>query len=380
MELLNATKMAAGYTMGLRPDGRELIVVVVKGTFTIPGPGEEPKLAEEQVPLVDADVFTGEPGFSAPLYETDYAPFKPRCDVLLNGSAYAPGGKPTQRVTVSLRVGSMTKSFDVVGNHKWSAGLLYFAPGAIEPFTQMPISYDNAYGGVDKANPDKPQFYVANPAGVGYHVDTSAKAMNDKPLPNTQESGKAITAPNGKYRPMAFGPVGRSWPPRPKWAGTYDQNWLDKVSPFLPADFDENYYQSAPEEQQLPFPQGGETVELINLTPEGKTSFALPKRDVPVVFFRRGGERDEKQAVIDTIVLEPDEKRFMVCWRTHTPLRRNIFELTQAVAGRMTRGWWRARLSGKDYYPSLRELLQNQPASNGEAEQGEEEQGEEEQT
>ena len=35
MELLNATGMQAGYTMGMQPDGRELLVVAVKGTFTI---------------------------------------------------------------------------------------------------------------------------------------------------------------------------------------------------------------------------------------------------------------------------------------------------------------------------------------------------------
>src|SRR5205823_6069892 len=116
MQLLNATKMQAGYTMGTQPDGRELLVVVVKGTFTIPEKkDQEPVLAEEQVPLVMTDVFTGEPGFSTPMYEIDFAPRKPRCDVLLNGSAYAPDGKPIERLTVSLRVGGLTKSFDVVG-------------------------------------------------------------------------------------------------------------------------------------------------------------------------------------------------------------------------------------------------------------------------
>ena len=80
MELLNATKMQAGYTMGMQPDGRELLVVVVKGTFVIPNAGEEPKLAEEQVPLIEADTFTGEPGLSAPVYESDYSPRKLRCD------------------------------------------------------------------------------------------------------------------------------------------------------------------------------------------------------------------------------------------------------------------------------------------------------------
>src|ERR1019366_8064087 len=112
MELLNATRMQAGYTMGLRPDGRELLVVVVKGTFEFPRGVEEPKLAEKQLPLVEADTFTGEPGLSAPVYESDYAPVKPRCDALLLGSAYAPDGLPAERVRVSLRVGQMHKQFD----------------------------------------------------------------------------------------------------------------------------------------------------------------------------------------------------------------------------------------------------------------------------
>ena len=93
MKLLNATRMQANYAMGMEPSGRELLVVVVKGTFQLPRPDEQVALAAEQAPLVDSDLFTGEPGFSAPLYESDYAPFKPRCDVLLNGSAYAPGGR-----------------------------------------------------------------------------------------------------------------------------------------------------------------------------------------------------------------------------------------------------------------------------------------------
>ncbi len=33
MELINATRMQAGYTMGMEPSGRELLVVVIKGTF-----------------------------------------------------------------------------------------------------------------------------------------------------------------------------------------------------------------------------------------------------------------------------------------------------------------------------------------------------------
>ena len=56
MELINATRMQAGYTMALEPSGRELLVVVIKGTFVLPRPGQQVRLNEEQLPLVMADM------------------------------------------------------------------------------------------------------------------------------------------------------------------------------------------------------------------------------------------------------------------------------------------------------------------------------------
>jgi len=41
--------MKAGYTLGMEPDGREHLVVAIKGTFNIPEDGGEPGLLEEQV-------------------------------------------------------------------------------------------------------------------------------------------------------------------------------------------------------------------------------------------------------------------------------------------------------------------------------------------
>ena len=359
MNLINATGMAAGYTLGLDKDAREWLVVVVKGTFLIPNnPDAEPVLAREQVPLVTADTFTGEPGFSAPIYESDYAPRKLRCDVLLNGSAYAPGGRPTDRVAVSLRVGTLRKSFDVVGDRAWQASTLSIGAGAPKPFTKMPISYDRAFGGVDKAKGDPAtwRFYPTNHAGVGWHEYLDTKYLDGAPLPNTEETGAPVRKPNGVYRPMAFGSVGRGWQPRPSWVGTYDQKWLDDVSPFLPEDFDERYFQAAPEDQQSDFPRAGEEVELQNLTPAGRAVFKVPGPAVPVEFNLRNTSRHEANPVIDTLVIEPDQGRFTVSWRTSLALRRNIFEVSQIVVGRMSAGWYRARESGKRHHRSLREL------------------------
>jgi hypothetical protein len=365
MQLLNATRMQAGYTMGMNPDGRESLVVAVKGTFNLPQNGEEPQLAATQVPLVDSDVFTGEPGFSAPLYESDYAAVKPRCDVLLNGSAYAPGGRPAKRVTVSLQVGSVAKSFEVVGNRVWLGAIFGVMSSPIEPFALMPISYDRAFGGIDMAHadPTNHRYYETNHAGVGFHQQTEREFIDGTPLPNTEESGQPVTDPRGTYRSMSFGSIARAWQPRAKLAGTYDQNWLDNIFPFLPHDFDDRYYQAAPPEQQMDYPCGGEEVILENLTPSGYLAFRLPELNVPVVYYHRDAKNYEYRAVVDTIMIEPDLCRFTMSCRSSLPLRRNMFEIEQVLVGEMPRSWHRARALGKTYYPSLDALVTDRKGS-----------------
>jgi len=350
--------MAAGYTLGREPSGAERLVVAVKGTFTLPTHGEEPTLAEEQVPLTDADKFTGEPGLSAVTAECDWAPMKPRCDILLNGSAYAPGGKPAQRVQVGIKVGNWQKVFTVVGDRVWRGGPVPRA-GTPEPFEVMPISYDRAFGGIDNFHPDPTQHrtYLPNPVGRGYHRLLEPYLVDNTPMPNTEESNAPVTTPNGDYRPMSFGVIGRNFLARYPLAGTYDQNWQDNVFPFLPADFNAAYFQSVPPDQQVEKIVGGEPVILLNLTSDGGRDFRLPAVETPVVFFLRDYTRQETRGVIDTVTFEPDKGRLTMVWRASLPLKRNIFEVAQVAVGQLSRAWWRARDTGKNYYKSLADAV-----------------------
>jgi hypothetical protein len=351
MNLLNATGMMAGYTVALDKEGYEHVVVVVKGTFTLPRPGETPKLADEQMPLADADKFTGEPGRSATLAECDYALEKPYCDVLLNGAAYAPGGRPVERIAVGLQVGAMRKSFAVWGNREWRAAGVGYAPSAPEPFTRMPISYDNAFGGTDERMRDPAQVrsYLPNPVGRGWHHHIHRELVIGAPVSNTEEIRDPVRDPGGRYQPMAFGSIARGWPSRIPHAGTYDQNWIDNVFPFLPADFDSLYFQSAPEDQRVQHLRGGEHVLLINLTPDGRREFALSSVEMPVVFVHRRAARVEVKARPDTLIFAPDADRFSIVWRASLRLRRDIFDLRYAVIGRISRARWRAAEAGKEY-------------------------------
>jgi hypothetical protein len=345
MELINATRMVAGCTMGTEPSGRDLLVVVIKGPFRLPKSGEAVRLHDEQLPLVMADTFTGEPGFSATHYEVDFAPRKQRCDVLLLGSAHAPQGRPATRVAVGVRIGNWTKTFAVVGNRRWQAGIASASPSEPEPFTIQPISYDVAFGGTDQHHDDpaKHAAFMRNPVGCGFHKHLKSEWVDGSPLPNTEEINRPVTVPDGDFAPMSFGPVGRGWEQRSRYAGTYDGEWLEKHFPFLPPDFDEQYYQAAPLDQQLPMPLGGQELSLGNLTPDGVRTFTLPAFDAPINVFPKKGEREDYNAALDTIVFEPDLERFTMTWRATRPLSRNLFEIRQVLVGKRAPVWWQSR-------------------------------------
>jgi hypothetical protein len=227
-----------------------------------------------------------------------------------------------------------------------------------------PITYAYAFGGTDKSRGEKKiRSFVSNPIGRGYRRYMTG--IHGEPLPNTEELRHPIRSSRRRYRPMAFGPVGRNWQPRAGLAGTYGQKWLKTLVPFFPDDFDEFYFQAAPPDQQMPYPRGGERVELDNLSPEGRLAFQLPQDlHMPVLFVRPDGEEQTLAANVDTIVIEPDQGRFMLTWRAVLPLRRNCFEIYEIIVGSRPRSWHRARRAGaKTHYPSLADLIASRRAS-----------------
>ena len=90
---------------------------------------------------------------------------------------------------------------------------------------------------------------------------------------------------------------------------------------------------------------------------KGNSYFTWQSKKTRPVYNFLSFARMTDHRVIDTIVLEPDNGTFSLTWRASVPLQKNIFEIVQVLAGHMQRGWWRARELGKDYYPSLGELI-----------------------
>ncbi|TPL03035.1 MULTISPECIES: DUF2169 domain-containing protein [unclassified Mesorhizobium] len=352
MQIWNQIGYPHQFTMGMDKAGHEWLVVVVKGTFDFPTmPGGLVQKSAKQVPLVMADTHTGVPGYSATLWETDFAFRKPRCDVIANGFAYAPGGRPAERVPVGIKIGNWSKLFEVVGHREWRAIGPVFTSTTPQPFLKLPISYDVAWGGVDGLDSEDklPASYKYNPVGTGWSRTKNQRLVPGLRLPSTQAIGEEIRSPFGDYRPMSFGPIGRGWPGRIEYGGTYDQNWADNVFPFLPQDFDERYFQMAPPDQQIDAPRGSEEVQLVNLTPAGRESFRFPKTALPIALFKGGQEAFQGDLLPDTVLFDPQNRRFSLVWRLQQRIQRTILEFTECWVGPPTRGMLRARLTGKRY-------------------------------
>ena len=361
-QLHNATQLQAGYTTGLMKNGRNCLVIAAKATYDFPAEQQgDVVLSAQQIPLFETDTYAGEPGYSAPISENDYPPLKHQCDViLLNAVAHAPKGKFVDQVETGIQIGNWQKRIRVLGNRRWYRWWkMFYDPTKPEPFKQMPISYANAYGGtVTHPDPDKdegPQAYRPNPVGQGYLAYNDKRHIVDSPLPNTEALDQPVKAHHNQYPPMAFGAVARNWLPRSDRGGTYDDHWKEHQKPLLPDDFDERYYQCAPEDQWVDYPRGGEKVWLTNLTPEGETQFTMPQLDVPMQVIFTNGDRHNLNPVIDTLVIDPTNRQFTLTWRARVGLRHNVHEVDLLIVGRPTPGWERARMMDKPYW-SLHDL------------------------
>lgn len=314
-------------------EGREFCVLVAKATFDIL-PNGTTRLADEQLPFVFADEHHDAPGLSSLKYESEFAPWKPRADVLLVGEACAPAGQRVQSMLVGLVAGQVRKAIRVTGNRVWKRGIARITSTQPEPFIRMPLLYERAFGGSDHThnNPAQHATYEENPVGVGFHKNANAAVLDGTPLPNLEDPRTPVDSPRGLYTPKAYTPVGRSWMPRRAFAGTYDEQWMNQQFPFLPLDFDDRYFQSTPADQQTHHLQGGEEILCTGMRPDGQLRCAVPRLRVDTLALYKDHEVAQ-QAVCDTLILEPNVPRLSLLWRTAFPLTRRVADLREIIVG-----------------------------------------------
>jgi len=308
--LKNRTAYAAERNWTRDKDGMHWWLVAVKATFDL-APGGRLVLADEQPAPVLMPEYFGEPGQSSLRHDSDLLAMKPGTDVLVHAHAHAPKGKPTETVPVSLRFAQIRKVLLVHGERTYVGGVLGVASGRPQPFTTRPIQYELAFGGCDLSGSDPRTHRLdeRNPIGRGFrtrnaHVVGKPACSLEYPEGDPAEKG-----------PAGFGPIDSSWLPRRKLAGTYDAQWARMKKPLLPDDYDAAFAMAAPEDQRPLKPLvGGERVELLNMTPEGALRFELP-RISPGFTTRINGRREEHDARLTTVLIEPEDRRLCLVWQ-----------------------------------------------------------------
>lgn len=308
--LRNTTPFSAEATWTRDERGAEFWLIAIRACFEIDGQGLQSP-APKQTEVQRAPVFAGDPLTSGLLSESDFALSKEGTDVLVEGRAYAPESRPAPRSTVRLNVHTIDKSLQVIGQRRLSKGLAGLSISKPEPFVDMPLTWDRAYGGRD-ARAGGEAWEPTNPAGTGFATDPSH--LHGAMAPNVEYPGEPYRGP-GTCRAAAFGPVAAHWQPRLRHAGTYDERWQQTRDPLPPADFNRRYFRCAPDDQQTQTPLvGHEEVKLQGFTPEGFLGFVLPKISFDVVTtFRRYGDVRQRPS-IHTLWLMPDRRRFEIVY------------------------------------------------------------------
>jgi hypothetical protein len=308
----NGTRYSAATTLAADRDGHDMWITVVKATFHI-GPGGELRPAAEQAPVIYEPVFSGDPTRSSLLSESDIDFAKPGVDVLVQGAAHVPAGKPAVReALVGLEVAGRRKVLRVHGERRWTRRAASIMPSQANLFRCVPIVYERAFGGRDPG--DDENYDVATPAGCGYARES--RRLVDLAAPQVVYADE----PDGQrtFRPAGFGPLARHWMPRRRFAGTYDERWRNERLPLLPLDFDEAFFMAAPADQQYAQLPNGALIQVVGMSPDGTLSFHLPRLALGLNV-RIGVRELHRHPRLRTVLIRPDSRTVVLSFADALP-------------------------------------------------------------
>jgi hypothetical protein len=344
-------------------DGRWRMGVVAKRTYEVRNGAAVD--AAVQMPLVEEPVMADDGGVTL-AHDVDLYLRKAQTDVIVLGHAYP--HEDARRTTASVRVGKQQRDLRVFGprriEHHPDGRLVFSSP---ERFDRVSLGWESAYGGHDATAlatygdpteklrrsaglPTSPQFglyaYPRNPAGRGYLVELTDKAMEVTQLPQLEDprypftpdalvAGNSLAWPAGPapvstaFMPYTFFPrsVNFGFPaPLFDFARFPTKSFHEVAAGLIEASalaedahvatlFDLRGLQSAAPGMRWSNVPLGSDVELRNLHPQvASWRFRLPARP-PRMFIRRPNQPPTAlEPVITTIVMEPDKDRMTLLW------------------------------------------------------------------
>lgn len=322
MSVANSTPFEALGVPYVAPDGREVVIAIVKASFVVSNDGRA-LLADEQTPVRICDFVFDREKDSSIRHPSDVAPRKVGADVIVVGEAVA--RTPTKVMDVAFQAGGRTVSLRVHGPRVYYRAAGKIAVGPAAPFERRPILYEYAYGG---HSDDYGVLERKNPVGCG--VAKNPADLVDHPAPSIEHPAKPITSASDKPDPVGYGAIGSHWHPRSEYVGTYDEVWRKTRMPLLPTNFDPRFFNVA--NPALQFEQGfrpGASFSILGMHEDGLFRFELPA--LPIVLF---GKTDDGRTLsarppVDTVLIEPGKRRVELTLRHAFPQGRGKTQLRE---------------------------------------------------
>lgn len=297
MELLSLGPFTASILPWEPRLGEKSLTVCVKATFSlVPGQAEALDLIKEG-PWEDL-YWDSNPNASL-FAPSDDVPVKPRADILLVGSAFAPGRSPVESLIVRLRVDDFSKTLRVTGDRVWVQAQDGPRPSQPKPFLEMPLRYERAaMRGENKIGTQPP------------HGGIAAGQL----LPNIDFA----EAPN-PYQTPGFGPLPPAWRAARSHLTEEAFRWAhrprDARSP-APPGIDFGFFNAAPRDQQVDVLRPDATIRLEGLSPRAASLETRLPGLRPRVFCAEGsGAFTEVPMRCDTLWIHTNREIAVLAWR-----------------------------------------------------------------
>ena len=290
------------------------------------------------------------------VFQGDLAPWRVYTDVIVEGDAIAPYGRPTARMKVAVRCGALKKEAVVFGDRfvdPKDERPIFSEP---TPFERMPLSWDRSFGGLDPFVPapkevvqafaegvivDHPGFYPRNRYGTGYAV---VRPRKDRPipLPNVEDPSDLLKVEDF-YRgdpaqwsalplPWGFGRVMMDMFPRATiigespWfdvkmdaslkevkRGFFNPTWIDSAQIERNPAIQNVLRQEATHGLWLQDAPKALPIEIDGMCEDEPTlRFSLPAH--PKLAFILESKRVEVVPKLSSIIIEPNDKRVSLVW------------------------------------------------------------------
>ena len=176
MELINKNPVPVVVDVigGLADDARA-VMFTAKATFNILENGQVRLEREKPFPLFQKDEET-----ELGLLPTDsLLRLDPAFEVILLGQAYAPEGRQTRNMKVSLSVGEVLRELEITGDRQWQGENDNARVSTAGHFKSMPLTWDRAFGGTQQVLIDREApldlSWPLNSAGKGFDHITQAR-------------------------------------------------------------------------------------------------------------------------------------------------------------------------------------------------------------